>query len=170
MTLLKRAGLPVALAALICVIALSVAGDGFAGTHKSLKRSGWITHETDIPFKSLYPRLKKAIAKTELRQITTASASAGAKGRGLEIPGNRVVGVYNNTFAVRMLEASIAAGIEAPLRFYLTERSGGGSNLTYKIPSQVFSPYFEEGGKPLKTMASELDDLFDQIARETIKE
>lgn len=141
-----------------------------AGSEKSLKRDGWITHETDIPFKELYPRLKAAIKTTELRHITTASASAGAKGRGLTIPGNRVVGVYNNFFAVRMLEASVAAGMEAPIRFYLTEKPRGGSNLSYKIPTEIFRPYFEDGGRELRQMAGELDDLFAQIAAETIKE
>jgi len=142
----------------------------FAGTEKALKRDGWITHETEIAFEDLYPRLKEAIKTTKLRQITTASASAGAKGRGLTIAGNRVVGVYNNFFAVRMLEASVAAGIEAPLRFYLTERPRGGSNLTYKIPTEVFRPYFDEGGSDLKAMARELDGLMDKIATETIKD
>ena len=142
----------------------------FAGTEKSLKRAGWITHETKIPYKDLYPRLKEAIKKSGLRHITTASASAGAKGRGITIPGNRVVGVYNNFFAVRMLEASIAAGMEAPIRFYLTERSDGGSNLSYKTPTFAFTPYFEEGGKPLKDMAAELDELFAQIATDTVAE
>ncbi|MEM7069108.1 MAG: DUF302 domain-containing protein, partial [Pseudomonadota bacterium] len=148
----------------LAIAFLWLASPAVAGLEKSLKRVGWITHETDIPFKELYPRLKSAIKKTELRQITTASASAGAKGRGLTIPGNRIVGVYNNNFAVRMLEASVAAGIEAPLRFYLTERTDGGSNLSYKLPSYAFSPYFEEGGKALKDMSSELDDLFAIIA------
>ncbi len=156
------------------VLALVIAGatvsSAFAGTEKALKRDGWITHETSIPFKELYPRLKDAIKTTKLRHITTASASAGAKGRGITIPGNRVVGVYNNFFAVRMLEASVAAGMEAPIRFYLTENPKGGSNLSYKIPTEVFRPYFEDGGSDLKNMARELDGLFDQIAQETIKE
>ena len=155
--------------AMLIGIWVAATASGFAGTQKSLKRDGWITHETGIPYKELYPRLKEAIKTTELRQITTASASAGAKGRGLTIPGNRVVGVYNNFFAVRMLEASIAAGFEAPLRFYLTERRDGSSNLTYKIPTEVFRPYFDEGGKPLRQMAKELDSLFAKIAAETIK-
>lgn len=145
-------------------------GYATAGGEKSLKRSGWITHETEIPFAELYPRLKEALKSSELRQITTASASAGAKGRGITIPGNRVVGVYNNFFAVRMLDASIAAGMEAPLRFYLTERPRGGSNLTYEIPTEVFRPYFEEGGKELRIMAKELDGLMDAVAKATIAE
>ncbi|MEM7215286.1 MAG: DUF302 domain-containing protein [Pseudomonadota bacterium] len=150
------------------VLGMALSG-AFAGTEKSLKRDGWITHETDIPYAELFPKLKVAIKTTGLRQITTASASAGAKGRGITIPGNRVVGVYNNFFAVRMLEASIAAGIEAPLRIYLTERPSGGSNITYKIPTEVFRPYFEEGGSDLKAMAKELDGLLDKVVKETMK-
>ncbi len=153
----------------LAIVVLMVTGS-VAGTHKSLKRAGWITHETSIPYKMLYPRLKAAIKKNKMGHITTASASAGAKGRGLTIPGNRVVGVYNNFFAVRMLEASIAAGMEAPIRFYLTERSDDGSNLTYKIPTFAFTPYFEEGGQPLKDMAVELDEIFAKIATDTIAE
>ena len=156
------------------ILAFSLMGvaitGAFAGTEKALKRDGWITHETKIDFKDLYPRLKAAIKTTKLRHITTASASAGAKGRGITIPGNRVVGVYNNFFAVRMLEASVAAGMEAPIRFYLTENPRGGSNLSYKIPTEVFRPYFEDGGQPLKDMARELDGLFAKIAEETVKE
>ncbi len=143
--------------------------NGQARSGKLSPVAGWVVHETDIPFAELYPRLKSAIKATELRQITTASASAGAKGRGLTISGNRVVGVYNNFFAVRMLEASIAAGIEAPLRFYLTERNDGGSSLSYKMPTTVFSPYFDEGGQALQELAGELDALFERIATETIR-
>ena len=160
-----------ALGIFACLMVLAVAiGSVGAGTHKSLKRAGWITHETSIPYKELYPRLKSAIKKNKMGHITTASASAGAKGRGLTIPGNRVVGVYNNFFAVRMLEASIAAGMEAPIRFYLTERSDGGSDLTYKTPTFAFTPYFEEGGQPLKEMAAELDEIFGKIAADAIAE
>lgn len=156
---------------LIAFFALSsMAITAIAGTQKSLKRSGWITYETNIPYSELYPKLKLALEASPLRQITTASASAGAKGRGITIPGNRVVGVYNNFFALRMLEASIAAGMEAPLRFYLTERSDGGSNLTYAIPTETFRPYFEDGGKDLMSMARELDGLMDEVAKATVKE
>ena len=43
--------------------------------------------------------------------VTAASASAGAKRRGVTVPGNLVRGVYRNDFAVRMLKASVASGI-----------------------------------------------------------
>ena len=52
--------------------------------------------------------------------VTAANASAGAKRRGVTVPGNLVLGVYRNDFAARMLKTSVASGIEAPLRFYVT--------------------------------------------------
>ena len=99
--------------------------------------------------------------------VTRASASAGAAGRGVKIPGNMVVGVYRNDFAVRMLEASVPAGIEAPIRFYLTENADGTATLSYRAPSVVFAPY--KGGDKLKALAGELDGIFAKIAADAVK-
>jgi uncharacterized protein (DUF302 family) len=95
--------------------------------------------------------------------VTRASASKGAAGRGITIPGNMVLGVYRNDFAVRMLEASVPAGIEAPIRFYVTENSDGTASLGYRTPSAVFAPY-EDGGASLAALAGELDAIFAAIA------
>ena len=131
-------------------------------------REGWVTTKTPHAYADLYPRLKAAIKANKMGHITTASATLGAKGRGLVIPGNRVVGVYNNKWAVRMLEASIAAGMEAPIRFYLTENKDGTSTLSYKTPTHAFSPYFANATPDLKAMASELDAVFKAIHDETV--
>ncbi len=64
-----------------------------------------------------------------------------------------------------MLAASVPAGIEAPIRFYITENRDGTATLSYKTPSAVFAPYAVGGGK-LEEMAKELDALFAKIARE----
>ena len=106
-------------------------------------------------------RLEQAIADNEMGLVTQASASAGAARRGVTIPGNRVVGVFRNDFAVRMLAASVSAGIEAPLRFYLVEAADGKATLAYRKPSAVFAPY---GNADLDRMASELDSIFAAIA------
>jgi uncharacterized protein (DUF302 family) len=132
-------------------------------------RAGWVVHNTGHSFEELVERLAKAIKAEKMGLVTRASASAGAKGRGITIPGNQIVGVYNNVFAVRMLEASIDAGIEAPIRFYVTEEADGTGKLSYKTPSFVFSPYFDDGGK-LKQMASELDVIFAAIAERAVAE
>ena len=119
---------------------------------------------TPLAYEDLVGNLKASIKKEGMLLVTQASASAGAKGRGLTIPGNRVIGVYRNDYAVRMLEAPVAAGIEAPIRFYVTENTDGMATLSWKTPSFVFAPYMAEGGEALKELAGELDQVFLTIA------
>ncbi len=53
--------------------------------------------------------------------VAKAGAKVGAKSIGQTISGNMVIMVYRPDFAVRMLKASVPAGIEAPIRYYITE-------------------------------------------------
>ena len=76
-----------------------------------------------------------------MRAGAAVSARRPDHRRGIDIPGNAVVEVFRNDFAVRMLSASVPAGIEAPLRYYLTENADGSTTLTYRAPSAVFAPY-----------------------------
>ncbi|MEM8794421.1 MAG: DUF302 domain-containing protein [Pseudomonadota bacterium] len=140
------------------------AGDGIS------EKPGFVASRTPHAYDVLYDRLKVAIKANGMGHITTASATLGAKGAGIIIPGNRIVGVYNNIWARRMLKASIQAGIEAPIRFYLTENADGSSTLSYKTPTHVFSPYFEEADADLRVMAAELDAVFQAIFDQTITE
>lgn len=117
----------------------------------------------DRPFDEAWKALEDAVKANKMGVVTRASASRGAASRGITIPGNAVIGVYRNDYAVRMLEASIEAGIEAPLRFYLTANADGTTGLRYRTPSAVFSPY---GSAKLDAMAAELDDIFARIARD----
>lgn len=137
----------------------------FSATASDLDgRSGWRVVETDITFNNLVDRVKASVKAQKMGLVTQASASAGAKGQGITIPGNRIMGVYRNDYARRMLEASIAAGIEAPIRFYVTENADLTATLSWKTPSFVFAPYMEEGGTDLRTLAVELDGVFEAIA------
>ncbi len=129
---------------------------------------GWRVSATSYSFPELWERLQTTIKDNKMGLVTTATASGGAANQGFTIPGNRVVGVYRNDFARRMLEASIAAGIEAPIRFYLTENEDGTASLSYKTPSFVFQPYMEEGGPELKALAQELDQIFAAIFEQTV--
>jgi len=126
---------------------------------------------TDIPtnhtFPALVKRLDAAIKKHKMFVVTRASASIGAKRRGVSIPGNMVIGVYRNDFAVRMLAASLPAGIEAPIRFYIWQAKNGKAVLSYRKPSDVFAPY--KGGAKLTALAGELDAIFAAIARDAVK-
>ncbi len=131
-------------------------------------RDGWQVMATPHTYQELIDRLKAAVKAEDMLLVTQASASAGAKGRGLTIPGNRVIGVYRNDYAIRMLEASIAAGIEAPIRFYVTENEDKTGTLSWKTPSFVFAPYMSEGGVELSSLARELDGVFSSIAERAI--
>jgi len=133
-------------------------------------QSGWVVIDTRHQFSALVDRLETAVRAQRMVLVTSASASEGAKAAGILIPGNRVFGVFRNDFARRMLEASTSAGIEAPIRFYVTENPDGTATLTYKKPTTVFAPYGEEGKDALKGLAAELDEIFANIAEQATKE
>lgn len=128
--------------------------------------TGTVTLRTPFGFAELTGRVEQAIQANKMGLVAQASASRGAAARGVTIPGNLVLMVFRNDYAVRMLEASVAAGIEAPLRLYLTENSDGSTSLTYRLPSAVFAPY---GNPELDSMARELDGIFDAIVTEAAR-
>ncbi|MEM7544272.1 MAG: DUF302 domain-containing protein [Pseudomonadota bacterium] len=126
-------------------------------------RDGWSVTETTLTYEALLDRLKGAIKANKMGLVTQAGPTGAAASRGITIPGNRVLGVFNNRFAVRMLTASEAAMIEAPVRFYVTEQPDGTATLSYKLPSFIFQPY--EGDSPdVAAIGAELDVIFAQIA------
>jgi uncharacterized protein (DUF302 family) len=136
------------------------AADGSASPH-----AGTFVIKTPHAFDTLVARLERAISDNRMGLVAQASASRGAAARGVKIPGNAVLMVFRNDFAVRMLAASVPAGIEAPLRLYVTENNDGTASLTYRIPSAVFAPY---GSPELDSMAKELDGIFDKIVRDAV--
>ena len=107
------------------------------------------------PKKTVAEAIEEAAAKPE------EEPEKGARKIGVTIPGNMVVMVFHPKFAVRMLQASVPAGIEAPSRFYITENADGTTTLTYREPSSVFAPY---DSAELDKMAKELDVIFARIA------
>jgi uncharacterized protein (DUF302 family) len=133
------------------------------------RQDGWVVIDTAHSFPALVSKFESAVKAEKMGLVTSASASEGAKAGGVSIPGNRIVGVFRNDFARRMLSASISAGIEAPIRFYIVENSDGKATLSYKKPTFVFAPYLGEGGDALKTLATELDNIFMKIAEGATK-
>ncbi|MPY71895.1 MAG: DUF302 domain-containing protein [Alphaproteobacteria bacterium] len=118
-------------------------------------------------YQVLVGRLDAAVKANKMGVVTRASATEGAKKvLKMDIPGNMVVGVFHPRFAVRMLKASVPAGVEAPLRFYITANADNTATLTYRKPSSVFAPY---ENAELDKMAEELDAIFAKIAEQTIK-
>ena len=130
-------------------------------------RDGWSVLPTQKPYDALIADLKGAVKAQKFGVVTQAGPTGAAKRRGITIPGNRVIGVFNNVYAVRTLAVSTAAMIEAPIRFYVTENADGTATLSYKTPSTVFSPYMAEAGPELETIASELDEIFARIAADS---
>lgn len=114
-------------------------------------------------FDDTVTRVEQAVEAHSLVHIATASASRAAAGRGIEIPGNAVVLAFNNVYAVRLLTASVPAGIEAPMRFYVTANADGTTTISYQKPSALLRPYGDNG---LGTLGRELDDLFAEIVAE----
>ncbi|NOD29934.1 DUF302 domain-containing protein [Ruegeria atlantica] len=130
---------------------------------------GWAVYPTQKPYAELVDATKAAIKENGLIVVTQAGPTKAAAARGISIPGNRVIGAFNNDYAVRVLETSVHAMIEAPIRFYVTENKDGTSNLSYKTPSFVFAPYVSEGGQNLMDIAAELDSTFQSIAERAVK-
>ncbi len=129
--------------------------DGFA-----VERSG---HD----YATLVGRLDVAIAASPLNKLSAASATVGARSLGVDIPGNMVVHAFAPGFAIRMLEASTAAGYEAPLRFYVTENADGTATLAYRPAGIVFAPY-SDGGEALRVLAAELEAIQGAIAADAV--
>ncbi len=137
-----------------------------AAADQSEPLPGTVTIKTTHGFDALAGRVEKAVADHKMGLVAQASASRGAAARGVKIPGNLVLMVFRNDYAVRMLNASVPAGIEAPLRLYITENPDGTASLTYRTPSAVFAPY---GSQALGEMAKELDEIFQNIVRDAAK-
>lgn len=127
--------------------------------------AGTESRPTAHAYETLISRLDRAIGDHGLGVVARASATMGAKSIGVDIPGNMVVMVFHPRLAVRMLESSIPAGIEAPLRFYITENADGTASLHWKTASSVFAPYANEG---IDEMARELDEILSGIAGQAV--
>lgn len=116
-------------------------------------------------FADTVARLEKATDKNKMGLVAKASASAGAAARGVRIAGNTVLMIFRNDYAVRMLAASVAAGIEAPIRVYVSEGSDGTVTITYRTPSSIFAPY---RSAELDVLARELDPVFAAIVGDAL--
>ena len=150
---------------ILCIAFLSslIGAGAVLGAERAAPLAGTVTIKTRYSFDALLTRLEKAIADHNMGLVAQASASRGAAARGAIIPGNAVLMVFRNDYAVRMLNASVPAGIEAPLRLYVTENSDGTASLTYREPSAVFAPY---RNRALDELAKELDVIFGSIVRD----
>ncbi len=132
-------------------------------------RDGWVVMPTSKSYDALIDGVKAAAKANKMGVVTQAGPTGAAKNRGITIPGNRVIGLFNNVYAVRILNMSTAAMIEAPIRVYVTENEDGTASLSYKKPSTVFAPYMAEADADLAVAAEELDAIFMAIAEAAVQ-
>ncbi len=131
-------------------------------------RDGWQVHDTEQSYSALLENTRAAIKAEGMFLVTEAGPTEAAANRGVDIQGNRVLGVFRNDYAVRAIRLSIPAMIEAPIRLYVTENADGTATLSYKTPTHVFGPYIAEGGPKLEALAEELDEVFAAIAKRAV--
>lgn len=149
---------------LVLSVLLTVSFTVNADEHGDWPQEGWEVIETDKGYSQLIENLHEAVLEANMFVVTEASPTAAAVARGETIPGNRVIGVFRNDFAVRIIRLSVPAMIEAPLRFYVTETPTGTATLSWKTPSAVFASYTQDSDSELTEIASELDEIFARIA------
>ncbi len=137
-----------------------------ASAENATPYSGTRIIETGKPFAAFVADLRAAVKANKMGIVSEACATCGAKSIDVIIPGNEVIMVFRPDFAVRMLRASEAAGIEAPLRLYATEQQDGTARLTYRLPSHVFGAY---DVPELDKMAAELDEILAKIVKDATK-
>ena len=149
--------------ALTAALALPVAADDVADM---APRDGWEVIATDKGFDALVEAVRANARAGKLAVVTMAGPTGAAANRGIEIPGNRVIGLYNNDFAVRVLRLSTPAMIEAPMRVYVTENADGTATLSYKRPSAILAPYAADSADAdaLAAIGAELDAAFAAVA------
>ena len=119
-----------------------------------------VTRVSRAPFSKVAEALEQSIAEQKMALVCHANAQRGATARGVTIPGNQVMMVFRNDFAVRLLAADPKAGFEAPIRIYLYENPDGTATVTYRTPSAVLAPYPHPA---VRAVAAELDSIFRAI-------
>lgn len=128
---------------------------------------GWEIRDTELSFADLSGRLEEAVTANKMGVVSKASASANVKAKlNEDIPGNLVLGVFRPDYAKRLLAINIQAGIEAPIRFYVTDDGDGTATLSWKTPSSVLAPYGADG--ELQALARELDGVFAKIGADAL--
>ena len=125
-------------------------------------RDGWVVRDVDLSFDAAVDAVRAAAKAAGLGVVTQAGPTKAAAGRGIEIPGNRVIGLYNNDFAVRLLRLSTPAMIEAPMRIYVTEDADGTATVSHVVPSVRLAPYRDDSADRMAfdAIAAELDAAF----------
>ncbi|HVJ53345.1 MAG TPA: DUF302 domain-containing protein [Aliidongia sp.] len=123
---------------------------------------GTFSWPTDYSFHELLGKLEKSVAANGM----TVLAVATAQRRAPPIPANATVLVFRNDYAARIMEADLLAGMEAPIRLYVTESANRKAAITYRTPSSILALY---DNPKLDALALELDQIFAKIVDDALK-
>jgi uncharacterized protein (DUF302 family) len=152
--------------AIFSLLALLFAAPALSVRQFPAVQPGTVATPTSFGFDDLLQRLERAVQANGLMVIAKPSASRNAAGRGIQISGNAVILAFNNDFALRLLQASVPAGFEAPMRLYVTENPDRTATVTYRTATALFAPYDTPDLAPL---AGDLDQLFAKIVTEATR-
>ncbi len=150
-------------ASLFLTIVLAAAMQTFASS--AAAQSERVTHVVRRPFQEVVTTLQRSIEDHKMALVCEADAQKGAAARGVKIRGNRVLMVFRNDFAVRLLQADPAAGFEAPIRIYAYENADGTTTISYRTPSSVFGAYTHP---EVRAVAAALDPVFKAIVEDAL--
>ena len=107
-----------------------------------MPREGWAVLKTDKDFQTLVKDTRTAVKAQSLIFVTQEGPTAAAKKRGITMPGNRVIGVFNNDLAGNVLETSTAALIEAPHSPLRHRKFGRLGNTLLQNPYNSLRPLY----------------------------
>ena len=66
-------------------------------------RDGWSVVQTNKTISTLVKDTRTAVKANGMIVVTQAGPTAAAKKRGITIPGNRIIGIFNNDYAEKPL-------------------------------------------------------------------
>ena len=147
------------------LLSLVLLGEAALVSSPAAADSERVTHVARRPFQDVVTTLQKSVESHKMVLVCEADAQKGAASRGVKIGGNRVLLVFRNDFAVRLLEADPSAGFEAPLRIYVYENADGTATISYRAPSAVFAPYRHP---EVRAVAAALDPILKAIVDDAL--
>jgi uncharacterized protein (DUF302 family) len=123
---------------------------------------GTVSWQTDYNFHELVGRLQKSVAANGMTVVATTNAVGHGSNT---VPDNAVLMVFRNDYAVRMVQAAPLAGMEAPIRLYVTAGADKKAAVTYRTPTSIFALY---DNPKLDELAAEMDQVFAKIVDDAI--
>ena len=71
---------------------------GAAVAQSVTPRDGWVVMPTSKPYAQLVTDVVAAVKANKMGVVTQAGPTGAAKKRGIDIPGSRIIGIFNNVY------------------------------------------------------------------------